>query len=139
MGPILLATDGSEYARRAARRAIDLATERDAPLHVICVVDRRRVDDTALSSAELATIYARDHAVMSVSEVSEMAARSDVTVRGDTRDGVPHEVILEYAAEIGAEVIVVGEHGEHDDHFSGVGRRVAKNADREVLVVEAEG
>jgi len=65
MGTILLATDGSADARQAAREALDLAEERDATLHVICVVDERRFDDPALSSAELATIYAEDHAVVS--------------------------------------------------------------------------
>ncbi|WP_265111159.1 universal stress protein [Halosolutus halophilus] len=66
MGPILLATDGSEYARQAAKRAIELAEEREATLHVICVVDQRHFDDPALSSAELATIYAEDHAAVCV-------------------------------------------------------------------------
>lgn len=138
MGPILLATDGSEYARTAARRAIDLAEERELPLHVICVVDRQKFDDPALSSAELATIYAEDHAVVSVAEVTAMATERDVEVMGDTRHGVPHEAILEYATEIDAEVVVVGEHGDHQTHFSGVGRKVAEDCDCEVVIVEAE-
>jgi nucleotide-binding universal stress UspA family protein len=137
MGTVLLATDGSEYARRAAERAIDLAEERAATLHVICVVDQRRFDDPALSSAELATIYAEDHASLCVAEVTEMAGERDVPVEGDTRHGIPHEVILEYAAEVAADVIVIGEHGDHDEHFSGVGRRVTEQADRDVVVVEA--
>lgn len=139
MGTILLATDGSQYARNAARRAIDLAEERGVPLHVICVVDRQKFHDTALSSAELATIYAEDHAVVSVSEVTQMAADRDVDVRGDTRHGVPHEAILDYATEVAADVVVVGEHGDHEEHFSGVGRKVAAECDCEVEVVEAEG
>jgi len=51
MGSILLATDGSEYARQAAKRALELAADRGVPLHVICVVDQRRFDNTALSVA----------------------------------------------------------------------------------------
>jgi nucleotide-binding universal stress UspA family protein len=137
MGTILLATDGSEDARRAAREAIDLAEERDATLHVICVVDERRFDDPALSSAELATIYAEDHAVLSVDEVIGMAADRPVTVEGDTRHGVPDEIILEYADEVDADTIVIGEHGDHEEHFSGVGRRVTDGTDRDVMIVEA--
>lgn len=136
MDTILLATDGSEYARHAARRAIELAAERGATLHVICVVDERRFDEPALSAAELATIYAEDHAALCVTEVADMAAARDVRVEGDTRHGLPHEVILAYAAEVDADVIVVGEHGDHEEHFSGVGRRVRELADREVVVVE---
>ena len=139
MGTILLATDGSEYARQAASQAIELAEGRGATLHVICVVDQRRFDDPALSSAELATIYAGDHAAVCVREVTEMAEERDVRVEGDTRHGVPHEVILDYAEEVDADVILIGEHGEHDEHFSGVGRKVLEGSDREVRVVEAEG
>ena len=137
MASILLATDGSEYAREAARHAIELAEERGATLHVICVVDQRRFDDPALSSAELATIYAEDHAAINVAQVVDMAEGSPVSVSGDTRHGVPHETILEYADEIDADTIVIGEHGDHDEHFSGVGRRVTDGADREVIVIAA--
>jgi nucleotide-binding universal stress UspA family protein len=138
MGSILLATDGSEYARRAADRAIDLAAVRGTTLTVICVVDRRRFDDPALGSAELATIYAEDHATACVEEVSGLAEEQDVPVAGDTRRGVPHEVILDYADEVDAEVIVVGETGDHREHFSGVGRAVRRRADRDVIVVGAD-
>jgi nucleotide-binding universal stress UspA family protein len=102
-------------------------------------VDERRFDDPALSSAELATIYAEEHAAVTVSDVAALAAERSVDAAGDTRHGVPHEVILAYADEIDADVIVVGEHGDHDEHFSGVGQRVAGQADREVVVVSADG
>lgn len=138
MGSVLLATDGSEYARTAARRAIEVAEERATPLHVICVVDSQRFDEPALSSTELTTIFAEDHAALCVGEVEKMTADRELTVAGDTRHGVPHEVILEYADEVDADVIVVGEHGDHTKHFSGVGEQVAQQADCEVIVVEAE-
>jgi nucleotide-binding universal stress UspA family protein len=137
MTTILLATDGSEYARQAAKQAIELAAEREATLHVICVVDQRRFDDPALSSAELATIYAEDHAAVCVKEVTDMAEKHGVRVEGDTRHGIPHEVILEYADEIDADLIVIGEHGAHEEHFSGVGQKVVEGSDREVRIIEA--
>ncbi|AZH26186.1 universal stress protein [Haloplanus aerogenes] len=137
MATILLATDGSEDARQAASEAIDLAEEREATLHVICVVDKRRFGDPALSSAELATIYAEDHAELCVADVVAMAADRPVTVEGDTRHGIPHEVILDYAEEVDADTIVVGDRGDHAEHFSGVGRTVRERTDRDVIVVEA--
>ncbi|WP_227133022.1 universal stress protein [Halorubellus salinus] len=137
MGTILLATDGSEYAREAATEAIELATAGGHDLHVICVVDERKFGEPALSSGELATIYAEDHADVSVREVMQMADASDVTVDGDTRRGTPHEVILEYADEVDATLVVVGEQGDHDEHFSGVGRTVDELSEREVRVVKA--
>jgi nucleotide-binding universal stress UspA family protein len=137
MAPILLATDGSEDARQAANEAIDLAADREATLYVLCVVDKRRFGDPALSSAELATIYAEDHAEMCVVDVVEMAAERPVTVEGDTRHGIPHEIILDYADDIDADSIVVGERGDHEEHFSGVGRAVRERTDRDVIVVKA--
>jgi hypothetical protein len=74
VGAILLATDGSESARRAAVEAIDLAAARDVPPYVPCVVDQRRFDDPALGAAELATTDAEDHAALTVEEVTAMAA-----------------------------------------------------------------
>lgn len=139
MGPILLASDGSEYARKAAEAAIDLADERGVPLHVICIVDERIYDEPALSSAELVTIYAEDHASLNVTEVTHMAEGRDVPIEGVTRHGIPHDSILTYAEEIDADVIVVGEHGDHDEHFSGVGKRLMDESEREVRVVEARG
>ncbi|MFC7027366.1 hypothetical protein ACFQH8_07340 [Halomicroarcula sp. GCM10025710] len=46
--------------------------------------------------------------------------------------------MLEYADEVDADVIVVGEHGDHEEHFSGVGKKVASTYDRDVVVVTAE-
>lgn len=135
MATIMLATDGSDHARMAAERAVRLAEERGATLHVLCVVDRRKFNEPALSADELAAIVAEDHGFHCVQEVTKMAEGTGVTVEGDVRHGVPHEAILDYAEVVGAEPIVVGEHGEHTGHFGGVGRRVARLADREVLVV----
>ena len=95
MRTILLATDGSEDARGAATHALDLADTHGAELHVLCVVDQRRFDEPALSSAELAKIYAEDHADMCVNEVQDMYDGNTVRIRGETRYGLPHEVILD--------------------------------------------
>jgi nucleotide-binding universal stress UspA family protein len=136
MGNILLATDGSEYARKAAKHAIDLAEDEHATLHVLCVVDDQRFGEPALSSTELTTIYAEEHADVCVAEVTDMAEARDVRVEGDTRHGAPHEVILDYADEVDADTIVIGEHGDHTEHFSGVGRNVLEQSTRDVVVVE---
>lgn len=136
MSVILLATDGSAYSKEAANRAIELATERERPLHVLSVVDSRKFDEPALSTGELATIDAENHGHQSVTEVVEMATAAGVPVKHRTCHGVPHETILEYATDLGAECIVVGAHGEHAGHFGGVGRHIADEAACEVLVVD---
>lgn len=142
MGNVLLATDGSEYARRAADRAIDLTADRDATLYVLCVVDRQKFDEPALSSDELATIAAEDYARECLEEITDTATEAGVPVVSEHRHGTPHETILEYADAVDADVIVMGEHGEHGEHgghLGGVGRTVAARADREVFVVGIDG
>ena len=138
MNTIVLATDGSEYARRATEHALNLAEREDAMLHVLCVVDQRKFNEPALSSAELATIYAEEHAVLCTKEVTEMAQERNIPVHGDVRHGLPHEVILEYAEDVEADLIVIGEHGEHTEHFAGVGKKVTERAECEVAVVTAD-
>jgi len=132
---ILLATDGSEDAHAAAERAVELATERDASLHVLCVVDKRKLSEPTLSSMEYETIQAEDHGHECVTEVSRMAEEAGITIEGDVRHGVPPELIAEYADEIDADMIVIGEHGDHAEHLSGVGRQLVETSDREVVVV----
>ena len=138
MSSILLATDGSEYASHAASRAIELADERDATLYVLCVVDRRVQSEPALSSSELATIEAEDHGHECVKSVTKMVGDRAIPVEGEVRHGIPEELILDYADEIGAATIVVGEHGDHSEHLGGVARALEENSNREVVVVELE-
>ena len=137
-GQILLASDGSEDARAAAERAIQLADERDATLHVLCVVDKRVLSEPAFSAAEAKTIEAEDHGHDCVKEVGHMAEGTGITVKGSVRHGIPPELITEYADEIGADLIVIGEHGEHAEHLGGVGRTLVEESDREVVIVGTE-
>lgn len=132
---ILLATDGSEYAHAAAERAVELADQRGVSLYVLCVVDKRKLSEPGLSSMEYETIQAEDHGHECLKEVSSIAEEAGITIEGDVRHGVPPELIMEYADDIDADTIVIGEHGDHAEHLSGVGQQLVDNSDREVLVV----
>lgn len=138
MDTVLLATDGSEYARHAAEHAIALAKERDATLHVLCVVDRRSLKEPALSSEELMTVLVEDHCRDEIEAVVSMARDEGVPVEWSSRHGVPHEVIESYAADVGAGVIVVGHHGQRGEHCGGVRRRLLEHTAREVVLPPSE-
>lgn len=125
MGTVLLATDGSEDARQAADRAVTLAATRGVELRAIHVVDRRRFEEPALSTAELATIDAEDGATTLLREVTAVATERGVPAAAKLCHGIPHEEILDYADEVDAEAIVLGAHGDHAGHHPGVGRRLA--------------
>jgi len=140
MDAVLLATDGSEYARRAAERAIEVASDNDADLYVLCVVDRRVHGEPGLSTEELSTIEAEDVGHDCVKEVRSMVGDRavDVSVEGSVRHGLPQEVIIEYAEEVAADLIVIGEHGDHRQHLGGVGRHLVAESPYEVRVVTLE-
>lgn len=132
---ILLATDGSDCAKRAGDHAINIANDRKIPLHVLCVVDRREFDETALSSSELACIQAEDHGHECVADVADEARAAGLDVVTDVRHGIPEQSIIAYADKISANIIVMGEHGDHTEHLSGVGRRVKADSGRKTIVI----
>jgi len=134
METILLATDGSDHARTATEVAVERAADSGATLHAISVVDERRVEEPALGTAALSTVYAEESAQDCMSDIRQRADEADVPVESVIRRGVPHEVIIGYADDIDADVIIVGAHGDHADHFSGVGENVRRNSKRRVLV-----
>ncbi|WP_435362020.1 universal stress protein [Haloarchaeobius sp. DFWS5] len=138
MGDVLVAVDGSEHAYRAAEHAIGLAEERGGTLHCLCVIDERKFGEPALSSDELASVHAEDHGHECGERVEAAADKRNVPVVREIRHGVPDETILDYANDTGAEVIVLGEHGDHADHIGGLRRRLEKQSDVELVVVGAE-
>jgi nucleotide-binding universal stress UspA family protein len=135
MRTVLVATDGSEHASRAIERGIEMAAAHDATIHVLCVVDRRLMQETAFSTEELATIIAEDHGHDRIDAVRAQADEAGVDVVTVLRHGIPEEEILEYADEVDADVILIGDEGDHVDHCGGVGRAVAERSSRQVHVV----
>lgn len=135
---ILVAVDGSEYARAALERALDLADAHGATLHVLGVVDRRVLDEPVLSSAELATIEAEELYAEIMAEVERATADTPVDAEYRVCHGIPEEQILEYADEIDADVVFLGVHGDHDTHAGGVGKEVRARCDCEVRTVQGD-
>ena len=134
---ILVATDGSEHADRAVRRAVALAREHGARLHALAVVDRRVREEPGMSTEALVTIEAEDRYGDCLADVERRAEGAGIDVECEVAHGVPHDAILAYADRIDADVVLLGAHGDHETHISGVGRKVRRGTDREVRVVEA--
>ena len=129
---ILLATDGSEDARLAARAAANLSEKTGAELHVV----------HAWQSVPHPVIDADyyEEGVSRLLEVqTEFISRSGATVReAHLVMGPPVDVILDLAEEIGADLIVMGGrgHGTLGRLILGsVSEGVVHHADRPVLVM----
>lgn len=133
---ILVATDGSERARRAAEYAVDLAARYDATVHAIFVVDTHLADEPALSTAELSTDLIEDAGHGFLVEVGGLAEERGVRFERRSAHGVPKYEILDYADEVGADVIVMGTVGHTPGHRVGsVADHVFEHADQPVLTI----
>ena len=108
---ILLATDGSEDARRAADHAFKLAETFGASLHVVYVAE------TAVPIAY--EDYLRSEGDTVTKSVGERAAQRGIDVVWKVLEGAPHEEIEKYAERRDVDLIVVGSRGK-----SGIERRL---------------
>ncbi|MBA3070580.1 MAG: universal stress protein [Nitrospirae bacterium] len=93
---ILIATDGSIYSELASREAISIAKRSGGSLVVLSVAKR---DENLLVAKE------------SVDMVRKVAEKEGIKVEALTLKGMPHEVIVNTAAQKKAGLIVIGSYG----------------------------
>ena len=106
---ILLATDGSPDARRAAQTAVELAERTGSELHVVHVGEYL---PTFLAQTEEEPAELRDAAKRLLDEEAERVSSAGGTVAAThLRLGRPAEQIVNLSEELDAGVIVVGSRG----------------------------
>lgn len=117
MKTIVVGYDGTDTAARAAGEGATLARALSAELHIIGVVDDERVRQ-GMTTAEAqealhAQAVARNQALL-----DEMAGELDtVTTVNKSLPGSPAWAIVDYATEVNADVIVLG-----NKHVQGLSR-----------------
>jgi nucleotide-binding universal stress UspA family protein len=137
---ILLPTDGSDGALRAARHASTLAGAFDATVRVVNVVDERRYGSTGAEVEGPRTVQkdAFEREGREAVERVEAVLGDDLEVETDLLYGTPHEAILADAADHDADLVVMGTHGRTGLDRLLVGsttERVVRLADRPVFTV----
>ena len=110
---ILVAIDGSEISRRAFSRAVELAKQNKAELHVIYVIESGIVSPAPVDTTwEL--IYERfekeGHHI--IAELVENANQQGVNVEPHIAAGPAEDTIIEISTKIDADLIVVGSLGK---------------------------
>jgi nucleotide-binding universal stress UspA family protein len=142
--PIVVGTDGSLTADRAVDRAGELAASLGAPLHVIMSYK------TITSSAALAIAGGivvdpvtadeglRSHAEAVVARAADLLEGIGVTVTCRVCAGDPADALIATAAEVGAQMIVVGNKGMLGARrlLGSVPNRVSHHAACCVLIVQ---
>lgn len=119
MKRILIATDGSEHALKAAQFAGELAASMSAELHVLSVAYRDRQGERELREfarierveggiADVALSLARSH----VEQARRRAeAQGAIAVKTSVIEGDPTEEILAYITAKSIDAVVVGRRG----------------------------
>ena len=136
---ILVPTDGSEGTARTLDHATELARKYEATIHALAVVDERQFSQLEGDSKFETERTLEENCERAVSAVVERAQDEGVPAEAAIQRGVPSQRIVEYAAENGIDVIVMGTHGRSDhERIATVGavtQRVVENADVPVFVV----
>ncbi|KAB1192449.1 universal stress protein [Haloferax sp. MBLA0076] len=136
---ILVPTDGSKAAMRAARQAVRVARENDATIHVMYVMDMGDVDYVAVPS-DIAETKGRltKKGRKFAEKVQALATEANVECTVVVRSGIPEDEIIEYADEEGIDLIVMGKRGQRDPDKPLLGsttKRVVGRTDVPVRVV----
>ncbi|MXV63580.1 universal stress protein [Natronorubrum sp. JWXQ-INN-674] len=131
---ILIPTDGSEPARNAAKKGVELAAEHGATVHAVYAVEPIPLGGFTAgpepASAEHGEVVdaQKTEGQEAIDEVVELAAEHDLETVEAIEYGKPDVEILEYAADEEIDAIVMGTHGR-----SGAGRLVMGSVAEKVV------
>jgi nucleotide-binding universal stress UspA family protein len=140
-GIIVVGVDGSDTARRAATTALDVAAALKVSLHVVTAYGNDRSEVVGTGSDQLVVSDLDFAAKTAKSLASELTLeRRGVDIIGAAVKGRPAEALIQYAADVGAEMIVVG-----NRRMQGIGRilgsvanSVAHSAPCDVLIAKTD-
>ncbi|MBO6850276.1 MAG: universal stress protein [Marinobacter sp.] len=143
---ILVAVDGSKTSLKALDKAIALQKLMpDAEIYLLCVFKHHSLFEASLSigrpvELDIPDKVLSDYAKGVVNHAKDLAKdRGATKVRGFVKGGRPSKVIVKFAEDKGADLIVVGTRGTHSDKdgmlLGSVSHRVASHAKCPVLVV----
>ncbi len=139
---ILIATDGSEYTKKAVDHGIELAINIGAKLHAIYVIDTRAYGSIPLSaSMEYTYSILRQEGDTAIKYVADRAEAAGLEAEGIIAEGHPAEEIIKYAEENSIDLIVMGTLGKSGlDRFllGSVADKVIRNSRIPVIAVPAK-
>ena len=141
---ILVAIDDSETSRCALTEAVQIARHSGARLYIAHVADETLL---GMHQRTFSTTLNLDHALQAIADAGrEVLAQAMTAAEGIDAEGVllearqqrVSEVIVAKAQELGADLIVVGRHGQRGLAkliLGSVAEQVAKMAETSVLLV----
>jgi nucleotide-binding universal stress UspA family protein len=136
---ILVPVDGSAPSDAAVTQAVSLASEFDATVHVIYVVDEHALAAAGLDAGRVVRAY-EEEGESFLAAATEEATAAGVDAETAIVHGTPHRDIVRYGRDHGADVVVMGTHGRRGLERALIGsvtERVLRTSDIPVLAVRA--
>lgn len=135
---IVLATDGSEHAKRAAEHAITIAKcSQDSKIDIVYVVDGEQSKSEVLSSWN--SISASDKRKEKMQGIERLSKEAGVRYEIKILHGEPGPAIVEYTNKNNFDLVVIGSRGLNalqELVLGSVSHKVAKRANCPVLIVK---
>lgn len=110
---ILVATDGSENAKRAASYGVNIAKATGAEVHALYIISTQHAvtTRTVMGWSEAFEEYLANKGGVAIADVEKLGKEAGVKVEPVFLKGIPADKILEYAEENNIDLIVMGTHG----------------------------
>ena len=135
MRPIVCATRGGEVSRRTQERAIALASERDAELIFLCVVDPRfaKLADESLAVSLADELQRMGESLLSIAQTR--AQKQNVVTRTAVLHGSAWQNIEDYVRKVDAGALVIGSPRTGSESVHHLAEEMHKNTGVEVVLV----
>ncbi len=137
---VLVPTDGSDAVDRALDHAIRLASDHDARIHAVYVVDRRIATANSGDLHDDVVADLESQGKDAVAAVAERAESAGLDVETHVLHGTPDKEIVAYADESDVDVIVMSPEGksprERIRSLGSVSDRVADDASVPVFLIK---
>ncbi len=142
-GSIVVGTDGSETAKRAVREAVRLAKALGEEIHIVSGYAPLRGARIAGAPEGAAKVWAPlpDSEVNAILEAAAAEVRlAEIRVETHAVQGDAADALLQVASDVGAGLIVVGNHGMHGARrvLGSVPNKVSHQARCNVLIVSTD-
>jgi nucleotide-binding universal stress UspA family protein len=139
---VLVPTDGSETVAETLSHALPIASDNDATVHALYVVDNRIVTAADNDAKDELRDSLEAEGETAVADVSDRAAEAGLETVTAVRTGTPWKEIIGYADDRDIDLIVIGTQGKTPKEkivsLGSVSERVVDNASVPVFVVRGD-
>ncbi len=138
MDAIVVGTDGSPGAEAAVQKVIELAQGSGATIHIVCAYPGKSPLERVGMTARQETVELRGVAADLLARDERRFVEAGFTVEKYAREGDPAQTIIDVAADVDADLIVIGAQGNTGLRrfmLGGVAGKLAHNAPRSLLIV----